>query len=218
MTKTIENAGVVYGLNEYQPGQTAELKAVANSGYTFMGWMENGLLLTGDAVYSFVVADSRELTAWFVPVLDDNTVEVSPSPDGATFSYVPVDGAASYRLDVYTDEEMTIPAGSTVETAQEAKAQARAAASTRTVSISGLNAGSQYYYKITALTESGIILSQFTGSFTTESATGIDDVTAGERATVTARYDSTGRRTDAPVKGLNIIRYSDGSVRKVIVR
>jgi len=218
VTKTIENAGVIYGLNEYQPGQTAELKAVANSGYTFKGWMENGLLITDASVYSFVVSDSRTLTAWFVPVLDDNTVEISSAPDGAVFGYTPVEGAASYRLDVYTDEDLSVSAGSTVETAQGAKAKTRTAASTRTISISGLNADSRYYYKITALTESGIILSQFTGSFMTKSATGIDDVTAMEKVTVTARYDSAGRRINVPVKGLNIIRYSDGSMRKVIIR
>jgi len=218
VTKTIENAGVIYGINEYRPGQTAELKAVANSGYTFKGWMENGLQITDASVYSFVVSDSRALTAWFVPVLDDNTVEISSAPDGAVFGYTPVEGAASYCLDVYTDEDMSVSAGSTVETSQDTKARARAAASRKTISINGLNADSQYYYKITALAESGIILSQFTGSFTTKSATGIDDVTAIEKVTVTARYDFAGRRIDAPVKGLNVIRYSDGSVRKVIVR
>lgn len=41
--------------------------------------------------------------------------------------------------------------------------------------------------------------------------------TAGE-VVETARYTLDGRRLDAPAAGINIIRYSDGSVRKVMVR
>ncbi len=37
-------------------------------------------------------------------------------------------------------------------------------------------------------------------------------------AVETARYTLDGRRIDAPVKGINIVRYSDGSVRKVMVK
>ena len=33
-----------------------------------------------------------------------------------------------------------------------------------------------------------------------------------------ARYDLQGRQQSAPQKGLNIIRYSDGSTRKVLVK
>ncbi|MBO5427439.1 MAG: hypothetical protein J5996_03310, partial [Prevotella sp.] len=88
----------------------------------------------------------------------------------------------------------------------------------RVIGIRGLDADSQYYYKITALAANDIVLSQFTGAFKTKSATGIDDISAFTKPTVTARYDSTGRKTSLPVKGLNIIRYSDGTIRKVMVK
>lgn len=44
-----------------------------------------------------------------------------------------------------------------------------------------------------------------------------DEIRAAE-AVETARYTLDGRRIDAPVKGINIVRYSDGSVRKVMVK
>ena len=44
-----------------------------------------------------------------------------------------------------------------------------------------------------------------------------DEIQAAE-AVETARYTLDGRRIDAPVKGINIVRYSDGSVRKVMVK
>lgn len=48
---------------------------------------------------------------------------------------------------------------------------------------------------------------------------GIDGVTAGENATgkkVVAVYDAQGRMVGKRVKGLNIIKYSDGTVKKVV--
>lgn len=157
-------------------------------------------------------------TAWFVPVLDDNSVEINSEQDGAAFAYSPVEETVSYSLDVYSDEDLTVRVGSTTETVQNAKAMAKAAACTKVISISGLNADSQYYYKITALAANDIILSQFTGQFRTKTMTGIDDIAVFGKPTVTARYDSTGRKIASPVKGLNIIHYSDGTISKVMVK
>ena len=47
--------------------------------------------------------------------------------------------------------------------------------------------------------------------------TGIQKTPATAEVRETARYSADGKRLNAPVKGLNIVRYSDGSVRKVIV-
>lgn len=52
-------------------------------------------------------------------------------------------------------------------------------------------------------------------SFT--SITAIDEVSAGEVVEV-ERYGIDGKKLNAPAKGLNIIRMSDGSVRKVMVK
>lgn len=47
---------------------------------------------------------------------------------------------------------------------------------------------------------------------------GIGDIMATEEAVEVARYDIQGRKIDKPQKGINIIRYSDGSTRKVLVK
>ncbi|MDE7377331.1 MAG: hypothetical protein K2N13_00005, partial [Paraprevotella sp.] len=53
---------------------------------------------------------------------------------------------------------------------------------------------------------------------------GFDDVTAvgaagvADGVTEVSRYDATGVRIDSPRKGMNIVRMSDGSVRKVLVK
>ena len=48
-------------------------------------------------------------------------------------------------------------------------------------------------------------------------ATGIDKVTTSTNAKEVSRYSANGQRLSAPTKGLNIVKYSDGSVKKVAV-
>ena len=49
-------------------------------------------------------------------------------------------------------------------------------------------------------------------------ATGIDKVTTSTDAKELSRYSVNGQRLSAPSKGLNIVKYSDGSVKKVVVQ
>ena len=48
-------------------------------------------------------------------------------------------------------------------------------------------------------------------------ATGIDKVATSTNAKEVSRYSANGQRLSAPTKGLNIVKYSDGSVKKVAV-
>ena len=47
--------------------------------------------------------------------------------------------------------------------------------------------------------------------------TGIEGVTNDSTVTEVSRYDANGNMLAAPAKGLNIVRYSDGTVKKVMV-
>ena len=49
-------------------------------------------------------------------------------------------------------------------------------------------------------------------------AAGIDKVTTSTDAKEISRYSANGQRLSAPAKGLNIVKYSDGSVKKVVVQ
>ena len=49
-------------------------------------------------------------------------------------------------------------------------------------------------------------------------ATGIDKVTTSTDAKELSRYSVNGQQLSAPAKGLNIVTYSDGSVKKVVVQ
>ena len=49
-------------------------------------------------------------------------------------------------------------------------------------------------------------------------ATGIDHITTSGEAKEISRYAADGQRLEVPAKGLNIVKYSDGSVKKVVVQ
>ena len=49
-------------------------------------------------------------------------------------------------------------------------------------------------------------------------ATGIDKVTTSTNAKEVSRYSVNGQRLSSPAKGLNIVKYSDGSVKKVAIQ
>ena len=49
-------------------------------------------------------------------------------------------------------------------------------------------------------------------------ATNINKIAANKDAKEISRYSANGQRLTAPTKGLNIVKYSDGSVRKEMVK
>ena len=49
-------------------------------------------------------------------------------------------------------------------------------------------------------------------------AAGIDKVATSTNVKEVSRYSANGQRLSSPAKGLNIVKYSDGSVKKVVVQ
>ena len=47
---------------------------------------------------------------------------------------------------------------------------------------------------------------------------GINEMVAGSDAVPVAYYDVTGRQIDGPRKGINIVKMSDGTAKKVLVK
>lgn len=48
--------------------------------------------------------------------------------------------------------------------------------------------------------------------------TGIDSVTTSDAAKEVARYDINGQLLNGPTKGVNIVKYSDGTIKRVMVK
>jgi hypothetical protein len=66
-TVTPTEAGTVTGAGIYAHGTQCTLTAIANEGYAFNNWMENGVVVSTDATYAFTVTGERNLVAAFLP-------------------------------------------------------------------------------------------------------------------------------------------------------
>ena len=80
-TANPEEGGVVVGAGEYDYHSTCTLTAMANEGYCFYYWLENGSVVSYNHNYSFIVNGNRELIGVFglpIPI----TVEVNPTEGG----------------------------------------------------------------------------------------------------------------------------------------
>ncbi len=116
----LDEAGEVEGAEEYHYGQTATIKATPNTGYHFVHWLEDGVEVTTEEEYSFVVKEDRS----FLAIFDLNTyiitssftgnggiepfgeVEVTHGED-MTFQVAPAPG--NHIVDVEVNEESVGP-------------------------------------------------------------------------------------------------------------
>ena len=69
------NGGIVTGGGSYSYGQSCSVTAMANTGYTFTNWTENGTVISNSASYTFTVTGDRTLMV--------NFTELPPAPTGA---------------------------------------------------------------------------------------------------------------------------------------
>ena len=74
--------GTVNGAGDYSHGQSVTLSAVANPGYDFINWTENGSVVSTDAEYSFTATASRTLVANFESITYTITANVNPEEGG----------------------------------------------------------------------------------------------------------------------------------------
>lgn len=76
------NGGTVTGGGTYQEGQNCTVSAMANSGYTFANWTENGSEVSFSESYTFVVTGDRTLVANFATNTTTYAISVAASPQG----------------------------------------------------------------------------------------------------------------------------------------
>lgn len=87
-----------------------------------------------------------------------------------------------------------------------------------TVTLTGLQDGTTYYYRAYAKTAKGTTYGE-ERSFQTPVAAGIESIASDcPIKTIIGYYNLQGKKLDEPQKGMVIIHYSDGTTRKVILR
>ena len=77
-----ENTGTVTGAGSYTENTTVTLIATPNSGYRFTNWMENNVVVSTNAEYTFTATKDRDLIANFVQI-GCNVVTLTANPKGA---------------------------------------------------------------------------------------------------------------------------------------
>ena len=95
-----EEGGSVSGGGTFEVGTQCTVTAVANQGYTFVNWSENGNQVSSEATYTFVVSTARSLVANYTMQAYVITAEVDPDDSGT------VTGAGGYNY----GEECTLVA------------------------------------------------------------------------------------------------------------
>ncbi len=72
--------GSTTGAGAYTSGTSVTAAAVANAGYNFMNWTENGGIVSTNANYTFLITENRTLVANFEAVVNNYTLTLSSNP------------------------------------------------------------------------------------------------------------------------------------------
>lgn len=83
--------------------------------------------------------------------------------------------------------------------------------------VDGLKPSTAYSCRAYVKTAAGIVYGE-NQSFTTDISSGISTVSGDAGGVAVAIYDVSGRKADSLLKGINIVRYPDGSIRKINVK
>lgn len=107
------DGGKVSGKQEAIEGETVTVKAVANDGYIFIEWQEDGKKASTDAEYKFKAERNRTLTAVFKKSMPVNVIQdtIHVANNIKTVSLVPLPAGWEWN---HKDSTKIIPAGGSV--------------------------------------------------------------------------------------------------------
>ena len=131
VTADPSEGGTVTGGGNFNFGENCTVSATANEGYAFSNWMENGEIVSTDAIYSFTVTGARNLVAMFLPTyvitVEANNAAYGTVTGGGTYMEgetctVTATPAEGYVFSAWTEDGVTVSTdaiyGFTVESAR----------------------------------------------------------------------------------------------------
>ena len=92
--------GMVYGDGVYYYGEECTLTAIANEGFVFINWTEDGVVVSNDADYYFIVEGDRSLVANFA-LYNTHVVHLYGGTEGSITTF-------SGQTDYYPNENVII--------------------------------------------------------------------------------------------------------------
>ena len=112
--------GTITGAGTYNYGAPATLTATANEGYVFMSWNENGVTVSYNATYTFVVTEEHNFVATFVaPSMNTLSIGDYTGTEGEiitiNINLANENEVASFGFDIPINEGFTYVEGSLVK-------------------------------------------------------------------------------------------------------
>lgn len=98
-------AGTVSGAGEYEYGSSCTLTATPSADYQFVNWTKNGVMVSTNASYSFIVTEAATYVANFCTL---ESIDVTVGSGNLTNSYLPTYSYYKYSFteQIYTADEL----------------------------------------------------------------------------------------------------------------
>ncbi len=168
--------GFVQILQEYSCDQPAIVKALPMDGYKFQTWSDGNT----ESMRQIVVNRDIDLVALFVPI-DENdhvtNIAITPTDSTAIFTWPTVEGASSYTLIVWADDNqierictLTFDAAgrlSDIDFSKRKQTEKNSADFGLNFTVRGLEAGTTYTYSLSSYDSEGTQIDSKTGTFIT---------------------------------------------------
>ena len=181
----LEMGAIITNFTEpfYKYGTQITVEASPNSGYKFVKWNDGKKYNP----YKFSLLDDKYLLAIFMEEEgEQDTTTVQPFSTSATFTWPFIVGGFSYSLTIYLDAAYTIPFCTItfnqygqfigISFGNRAPRRSMEQEDGFTYTVSGLDANTEYYFKMETMDEDNKLINTDEGAFrTTNDATGIEN-------------------------------------------
>ena len=224
------NAGTVAGNGTYLRGEIAEATATAKTGYEFVNWQENGVVVSHNARYLFTVAQSRNLIATFretetdisdITIPAEKGIAIVPENESARVAWNAVENATGYTLVINNSNNelvcsLEFDANGRLESLTFG-AGLKTQENVFGVRVTNLSENTTYNYKMEVIGENSEVINTKTGTFTTKGGSvGIVETHCNASLpSVVGYYSLTGAKlAQEPKQGTYIIMYDNGTSEK----
>ncbi|MCM8873410.1 MAG: InlB B-repeat-containing protein, partial [Paludibacteraceae bacterium] len=216
--RVIKTSEVSYGEVPAFDGEKPTRPDETGYTFTFSGWSPTIAAASQNAEYTanyIQTATEAEKTT----VENEGTVNITTTDNTALFTWPENASADTYTLTITRNDEVfcSLTFDGQGRLINLNFPNLRASAEGYQFTVTGLNSGTDYAYDLKAKNGAATV-NEYTGEFRTsgDAATAVPETE--ESVVETARYDINGRPLNAPTKGVNIVKYSDGSFEKEFVK
>ena len=216
--RVIKTSEVSYGEVPAFDGEKPTRPDEAGYTFTFNGWSPTIAAASQNAEYTanyIQTATEAEKTT----IENEGDISITTTDNTALFTWPENASADTYTLTITRNDEVfcSLTFDGQGRLINLNFPNLRASAEGYQFTVTGLNSGTDYAYDLKAKNGAATV-NEYTGEFRTSGDAATAAPEAGESIVETARYDINGRKLNAPTKGVNIVKYSDGSFEKEFVK